>query len=146
MKIEVGIEMEVGLEKRIGLGMRMGIEMEMELGMGLGRRWKWTEERGRQRSKNDKNFTFSILNLNRFHPLKENTVFLGARKVWTEQRPGLVSKETHPKGWSLNLAITGLLICMFAIVGLLGELAYLYWGMPTSSLSHTHSPTRASEK
>lgn len=41
---------------------------------------------------------FSILNLDRFHTLKENTDFQRARGAWIEQRLALVGKETHLKG------------------------------------------------
>lgn len=104
MKIEVEIEMEVGVEKGVGLGIGMGMEIEMEMEMEVGMEMDedgngQRREGGRggeKRGKNDKNFTFSILNLDRFHPLKENTDFQGVRGAWTEQR--LVGKETHPKG------------------------------------------------
>lgn len=68
-----------------------GQEMEMERGREGGRR-----------GKNKKNFTFSKLSLERYHSLKENTGFQGARGVLGRAKTGLVGEGTHPKGGTLG--------------------------------------------
>lgn len=92
-------------------------------------------ERGREggrRGKNNKNFTFSKLSLERYHSLKENTGFLGARGALGRAKTGFGWGQEHiqregPMGLSLNLVSTGLLIYqVFVIAHLVGNTAYIY--------------------
>lgn len=64
---------------------------------------------GERRGKNNKNFTFSTLSLERYHPLKENTDSQGATGALGRAKTGAWLKEGSqsegPRGLSLILLV-----------------------------------------